>query len=61
MELKTAKEWGLTPSQWDELDEADKAQMIALEETSATMQAYEQQLQDDELERTRAKRKPVKK
>ena len=32
------------PSQWDSLDEADKAQMVAYEQTKARMMAYEDQV-----------------
>ena len=42
--METAKAWNLTPSQWDSLDEADKAQMVAYEQTKARMMAYEDQV-----------------
>lgn len=45
--MKTAKAWGLTPSQWDRLPDSDKARMMAYEETTATMSAYEQQVSED--------------
>ena len=36
-ELKTAKAWGLTPNQWDDLEPDDKAQMIAFLDVEAKM------------------------
>lgn len=55
--MKTAKAWGLKPSQWDNSTDADKAQMMAFEEESATMAAYEDQLHEDELDKSRNKPK----
>ena len=43
MHLKAAKAYGLLPSQWDNLDEDDKAWILALDEVESKMQAYEEQ------------------
>ena len=52
-----AKAWLKTPSEWDALDDTDKAQMMAFEEESATMAAYEEQLHEDEMDRQRMRNK----
>lgn len=49
----TAKSWHLTPSEWDDLSEADRAQMMALEEACSVMQQYENQIAQDEADRQR--------
>lgn len=53
--MKTAKAWRLIPSQWDSASPEDKAQMIAFEDVSATMAAYEDQQSQDELDRKKSK------
>ena len=55
MELKTAKAWGLTPDRWDSESDASKAQMMAYEDASATMAAYDDQVHEDKMESERAK------
>lgn len=55
--MKTAKAWGVLPDDWDALTDSNKAQMLAYEEESATMAAYEDQQHEDELERKRHKPK----
>lgn len=55
LEIKTAKAWGLTPDEWDECTDANKAQMMAYEEESAKMAAYEDQQHEAELEKSRNK------
>lgn len=46
----------MTPSQWDALDEDDKATMLAYERASATMQAYDRQVAEREAETQRMMR-----
>lgn len=41
-ELKIAKAWGLTPSQWVAASETDRAEMMAFEQSTAQMVAYEE-------------------
>ena len=53
--MKTAKTWGLKPSQWDNASDEDKAQMMAFEEVSATMAAYEDQQSEADLDKKRKK------
>ena len=43
-QLQTAKAWGLTPNQWDELDPWDKAQMIVMEQTENKMREVERMM-----------------
>jgi len=50
----------LTPDAWDELTEKDRAQMIAYEDVSATMAAYEDQLSEDKIDNNRHKGKARK-
>jgi hypothetical protein len=45
--MKTAKAWGKIPSEWDALSEADRARMMAFEDTIATMAAYDLQVARD--------------
>lgn len=40
-EVFTAKSWGLAPSEFDQLGIMDKAEMIALEESSSKIQQFE--------------------
>ena len=40
VELRTAKEWGLYPSQFDALDPEDKARMIAYDNVSSILESY---------------------
>ena len=40
-ELRTAKAWGLVPSQWDALDEIDRLEMMAETVAEDRMAAYE--------------------
>ncbi len=54
--MGVAKAWGLLPSQWDALDEDDKAMMLAYERASATMQAYDRQIAEREAETQRMMR-----
>ncbi len=53
-ELETAKAWGLTPSQWDSLDESDRCQMLAFETTVGEMRSYEDYLEDERQVRSKA-------
>lgn len=53
-EVETAKSWGLTPSQWDELGEFDKAEMLAYESTLGLMKMYEEHLEEDRQVRNNA-------
>ena len=54
--MGTAKAWGLTPGAWDALDDDDKAQMMAYERATSTMQAYNQQVAEREAETQRMMR-----
>ena len=38
--MKTAKAWGLIPSEWDDLSGDDKAEMMAFEESEDEIAAY---------------------
>ena len=49
--MQVAREWRLTPSQWDALDQLDQIEMIALQDAESKMQVYEQ----EEAERNRSK------
>jgi len=40
LELETAKEWGLTPGQWDALDSIEKAEMMGFLWASRRVEAY---------------------
>jgi len=40
-EVRTAKDWGKSPSEFDVLAESDKAEMMAYSATVAKMEAYE--------------------
>lgn len=40
-EMRAAKEWGIKPSEWDALDELDKAEMMAFVQTQDKMEAKE--------------------
>lgn len=44
------------PSQWDDLGDFDKAQMIAFEQARGTMAAYEEQVAEQKREADRATR-----
>ncbi len=39
--MRVAKEWRLTPSQWDDLEPDDKAEMMALVDAEGKMIAVE--------------------
>ena len=41
--MQAARSWGLTPAQWDSLDNLDKAEMMALQRAEAIMGAYERE------------------
>lgn len=56
----TAKSWHLTPSEWDDLCESDKAQMMALEEVCSIMQQFEHQLSQEEADRQRNMPRPAR-
>ena len=56
MEVKAAREWGLTPSKFDACDPVDKATMVAEMQVSGEIQAYEYQKQEAEIERMRAQK-----
>ena len=45
--LKTAKSWGLTPRQWREQPEDDRAMMLAFELFEGTREAYREQYRED--------------
>lgn len=45
-ELKVAKWWGITPSQWDSEIEESKAEMIALYNTENKIVTYERHIQE---------------
>jgi len=55
LEVRAAREWGLTPRQFDESDPVDKATMVAEMQVSGEIQAYEYQKQEEEIERVRTK------
>lgn len=41
LEMQAARAWGLTPAQWDNLDNLDRAEMMALRRAEAIMEGYE--------------------
>ena len=47
-EAKAARAWGLTPSQFKDLPEMDKAEMIATERTETKMSNWDMQVQEKE-------------
>ena len=46
-EVQTAKSWGLTPSQFYDLDEDDQAYMMALDLAEGLMSSWETQVASD--------------
>lgn len=55
-EMQTAKAWHLIPSEWDALDDTDKAQMMALEMTEGEMREYE----DHQMEKDRMRKEAAR-
>lgn len=53
--LRTAKAWGLTPSQFRQCNYTDQMEMIAETVASAKMQAYEVYLAEKKAEKARNK------
>jgi hypothetical protein len=53
LEVKTARAWGKSPSEFDSLPESDRALMIEFEIELSAMQAHEQREQEREAKRKR--------
>jgi len=55
-EAHTAKEWGMTPSQFRELSHNDKAEMIAHDRIYSVMQSYEAYLSKPKENKAKGKK-----
>lgn len=56
-EVATARDWGLTPSEFDARPEADRAEMMAYTASVGLMQAWEEQQRAKEMEKNKPKGK----
>ena len=45
LEMRTAKAWGIRPSEWDTLDGETKAWMMAYDQASGQMESWEAETQ----------------
>ena len=58
LEVTVAKAWGMTPSQFNQCSDEDKAYMIALEETNAKISSANAFVAEEKAKKDQRKHQP---